>query len=43
MNNDLFTTRVNDREESFAHQAERQRLVGEKHRGENDEKLQLIK
>ncbi len=30
LNNDLFTTRVNDREESFAHQAELLRLAGEK-------------
>ncbi len=32
LNNDLFTSRVNDREESFAHQAELLRLAGEKKR-----------
>lgn len=32
LNNDLFTTRVNNREESFAHQAELIRLAGEKKR-----------
>ena len=32
LNNDLFTTRVNDREESFAHQAELLRLAGEQKR-----------
>jgi len=43
LNNDLFSKWVLDREESLGHQAERQRLVGEKHRGKDDEKLQLIK
>ncbi len=43
LNNDLFSKWVLDREESLGHQAERQRLVGEKHRGKNDEKLQLLK
>jgi len=32
LNNDHFTTRVNDREESFTHQAELLRLAGEKKR-----------
>jgi hypothetical protein len=32
LNSDLFTIRVNDREESFAHQVELLKLAGEKKR-----------